>query len=125
MFKRIIGVVTIFFFVAALYGCATICHGTSTTIRINSVPQGATAAVGGQTIITPSTVTLKNNQAYQIVFRKDGYEDTYYTIDKHISGWVWGNILIGGIIGLVIDDMTGGAYKLVPTEVNVTLAPKK
>jgi hypothetical protein len=59
------------------------------------------------------------------VFRKDGYEDTYYTIDKHISGWVWGNILIGGIIGLVIDDMTGGAYKLVPTEVNVTLAPKK
>lgn len=125
MFKKIVAVSVLFFFLVALYGCATICHGTSTTIRINSIPQGATAMVGGQTIITPSTVNLKNNQVYQVVFKKDGYEDTYYTIDKHISGWVWGNIALGGIIGLMIDNMTGGAYKLVPTEVNATLTPKK
>lgn len=106
-------------------GCATIVHGTSTTIRINSIPQGAAALVGGQTVITPSTLTLKNNQTYNIVFKKDGYEDTYYTIDKQMSGWVWGNIALGGIIGLLIDNMTGGAYKLVPTDVNVTLTAKK
>jgi len=124
MIRRIFYFVLIGIFVVSFSGCATIAHGTSTTIRINSVPSGATAMVGGQTIITPSTVTLKNNQAYQVVFRKDGYEDTYYTIDKHMSGWVWGNILFGGIIGLCIDAMSGGAYKLVPEDINVTLIPK-
>ena len=125
MIKKLGYLVIVLIFMLTSSGCATIVHGTSTTVRINSIPQGATALVGGQTVITPSTLNLKNNQTYNIVFKKDGYEDTYYTIDKQMSGWVWGNIALGGIIGLLIDNMTGGAYKLVPTDVNVTLTAKK
>lgn len=110
-----------------LSGCATITHGTSTSVRINSVPQGATAIVGGKTFITPGKVTLKNSQLYSIIFKKDGYEDTYFTIDKQSSGWVWANILLwfGAPIGVSIDNATGGAYKLVPADVNVILSAKQ
>jgi len=118
-------IAVIFIFTSS--GCATVFHGTSTAVRINSVPPGATAMVGGKTVITPSTVSLKNNQTYQIVFTKDGYEDAYYLIDKYMSGWIWSNLClyIAYPIGMWIDGKTGGLYKLVPTEANVTLIPKK
>jgi hypothetical protein len=30
------------------------------------------------------------------------------------SGWVWGNIAFGGLIGLGVDFISGGAYQLYP-----------
>lgn len=120
-----LAIAVIFIFTSS--GCATIAHGTSTSVRINSVPQGATVIVGGKTIITPGKVTLKNSQLYSVIFKKDGYEDTYFNIDKQPSGWVWANILLwfGAPIGIGIDNATGGAFKLVPTDVNVTLTAKQ
>jgi len=118
-------IAVIFIFTSS--GCATVFHGTSTAVRINSVPPGATAMVGGKTVITPGKVILKNNQLYNIIFKKDGYEDAYFTIDKQPSwgGWVLGNALVGGLIGSSIDNASGGAYKLVPTKINVTLTAKQ
>lgn len=124
MFKKTVYVMSCFVFVMALYGCATIVHGTQTKVLLSSEPAGATAIVGNKKVITPATVTLKNNESYQVIFKKDGYGDAYYSIDREMSGWVWGNILVGGIIGLIIDNTSGGAYKLVPTEVNVILESK-
>lgn len=124
MVKKFLYLVVICVFAFSSSGYATIAHGTTTSIRISSEPPGATVMVGGQTTITPSSVILKNNQSYHVIFRKDEYEDAFYTIDRHISGWVWGNIIFGGLIGLAIDNMTGGAYKLVPQEVNVKLIPR-
>ncbi len=114
-------------FIFASSGCATICHGTSTAVRINSVPPGATAIVGGKTVITPGKVILRNGQLYNIIFKKDGYEDAYFTIERQPSwgGWVFGNALVGGLIGSSIDNASGGAYKLVPTNINVTLTAKQ
>lgn len=43
------------------------------------------------------------------------------TLVQTQNGWIWGNILVGGIIGLAIDFGTGAAYKLTPQEVNVAL----
>jgi len=125
MFKKTVCIVVCIAFVTTLYGCATIVHGTQTKVLLSSEPAGATAIVGNRKVITPATVTLKNSESYQAIFKKDGYEDAYYNIDREMSGWVWGNVLLGGIIGLIIDNTSGGAYKLVPTEVNVMLLPKK
>jgi hypothetical protein len=35
---------------------------------------------------------------------------------------VWGNIVFGGIIGLAVDAITGGLYKLAPEQVSAQLA---
>lgn len=109
-------------FILSSSGCATIAHGTSTMVSINTRPSGAEAIIGGTTVITPATVILKNNRAYDIIFKKDGYEDAYFSLQKEMSGWIWGNVVLGGIIGMGIDMMSGGAYKIKPTEINVDLA---
>lgn len=125
MFKKIVSAVVCFALIIVIYGCATIVHGTQTKILISSEPAGATATIGNKNVVTPATVILKNSESYQVIFKKDGYEDAYYNIDREMSGWVWGNLLLGGIIGLIVDNCSGGAYKLVPLEVKVILAPKK
>ena len=33
-------------------------------------------------------------------------------IKAGVDGWIWGNILLGGIVGLIVDPMTGAACKL-------------
>ncbi len=38
-----------------------------------------------------------------------------------MSGWVWGNIFFGGLIGLAVDAITGGLYNLSPEQINAEL----
>lgn len=38
---------------------------------------------------------------------------------RTIDGWFFGNILIGWFVGIVIDFMTGAAYKITPDDIEV------
>jgi hypothetical protein len=60
-----------------------------------------------KSLITPASVDLKRNQSHTFVFRKDGYKDDSFVITSGTSGWVWGNILIGGLIGTAVDFASG------------------
>ncbi len=94
-------------------------------MAVLSAPEGASFEIrnrSGQIVHTgnaPSTVTLKSGkgyfsgQTYTLLFKKDGYSDRTVTLDSDISGWYWGNILFGGLIGmLIVDPATGAMYKL-------------
>ncbi|MFH1337185.1 MAG: PEGA domain-containing protein, partial [Candidatus Zixiibacteriota bacterium] len=50
-----------------------------------------------------------------------GYQPFEATITRSVSGWVWGNVLFGGLIGLAVDAISGGLYKLTPDQVAGTL----
>ena len=52
----------------------------------------------------------------------DGYLPFDATITRSTSGWVWGNIVFGGLIGLAVDAISGGLYKLKPEQVEAELA---
>ena len=61
----------------------------------------------------PSGRGYFKGEAYTITFKKEGYADTNATLETSMSGWYWGNIVFGGLIGmLVVDPMTGAMYKL-------------
>lgn len=51
----------------------------------------------------------------------DGYQPLEMGLTRSVSGWVWGNIVFGGIIGLAVDAITGGLYKLSPEQVSAQL----
>ena len=51
----------------------------------------------------------------------DGYEPYELILFRHTSGWIWGNIIFGGLIGLVVDAITGKMYKFSSTEVQGNL----
>lgn len=107
-------------------GCATIVHGGGKQrMTIDSDPTDATATIDGTTKLqTPASIKLKRNKDHTIVFEKPGYEIAQTLIHHEISGWVFGNILIGGLIGVAVDFGSGGAYKLDPDSTMMTLTPK-
>lgn len=106
-------------------GCASIVGESRYPVAVSSAPLGARFEItdkNGAVIHsgnTPSTVTLKSGsgyfsgQTYRIHFQKAGYSDKTIELDSGLSGWYWGNILFGGLVGmLVVDPLTGAMYKL-------------
>lgn len=103
-------------------GCATITTGTTQKILFESTPSGATASVtGGHSVQTPGELTLSRKNTYDVRFEKEGYLPASSHIGQRSNPMVFGNILIGGLIGLGIDSGSGAAYYLEPEKVSVTL----
>lgn len=75
---------------------------------------------------TPAVIELKRNESNIILhFEKDGYEPVEIVLNRSVDSWIAGNIIFGGLIGLAIDFISGGAYKLSPSEVQAVLADLK
>lgn len=110
--------------IVALAGCATIVHGGTQDIRVSSQPSGAVVRVQGMATTTPGVLKLERKGTHTLVFEKEGHKSVEVQLNKTVDGWLFGNILIGGIIGLVIDFVSGAAYKLTPADVNVVLGEK-
>jgi hypothetical protein len=119
--------------IVSLSGCASIFNGQTQAVSIQSVPEGAAVSVSnraGEKIHsgpTPVTLTLKRgagyfkSEVYTLSFSKDGFEPKEVTITGSMSGWYIGNILFGGVIGmLAVDPVTGGMY-IFPETVTETL----
>lgn len=111
-------------------GCASIGHGRYQQVAVNSSPSGASVIVdcgngaqpAGQ---TPTTVSLKRNaEPCKLNLSKEGYEDSSVVFAKAVSGWVWGNLLFGGIPGWIIDAADGAMYNRTPDSASVTLVKK-
>lgn len=106
-----------------LSSCASIINGTRQSVSVNSIPSGAKVIVKGVEMAkTPAIIELKRNETNIVVrFDKDGFEPVEVALNRKVDGWIAGNIVFGGIIGLVIDFADGAAYHLNPSEVNATL----
>jgi hypothetical protein len=118
----------------AASGCATIVAKSSQTITVSSVPDAASVSIvnkGGTAVhsgTTPITVTLKKGrgyfkpESYTIRFAKDGYQAREVTVRGEVNGWYFGNVIFGGLIGLLaVDPATGAMYTLKPDAVGATL----
>jgi hypothetical protein len=114
--------------ITALSGCATIVGGgTSQPVSLQSAPGAATYAIRSSSGIsmaqgtTPATVSLPRKNEYQVEVSLAGYQPQSTVLTRGINGWIWGNLVVGWILGFGIDFLTGSAYKLEPAQVQVTL----
>jgi hypothetical protein len=111
-------------------GCASIVHSGNRTITINSEPPGATASVRteeGEIVHaqkTPCTVSLEpkrgyfKGQSYVLRLEMPGYESTEVPLKATLSGWYFGNLIFGGLIGmLAVDPNTGAMWNIEPSKV--------
>ena len=65
-------------------------------------------------------------EEYTITFAKDGYVQKTVHISAELDGWYIGNLLLGGLPGmLIIDPLSGAMYKIADEDQDVreTLAP--
>lgn len=116
--------------VAALFAsltccsCATIISGTHQHVTFESAPPGATVRVEGYPeVTTPGSLELARKNGHQAMIHKDGYRDEAVPIKCDLNLVSLGNILIGGIPGLLIDAGDGAMGELKPSSVSVTLQP--
>ncbi len=106
----------------SLTGCATIMHGTTQPVGISSQPTGATVSIDGQLYgNTPVIASLKRKNNHIVNIELKGYEPYATTLTRQTSGWVFGNIILGGLIGLAVDAISGGLYELTPEQISVAL----
>ena len=106
-----------------LAGCATIIHGTGQDIGFGSVPTSARITVDNQrSATTPTVMKLSRKDNHIVRIDLDGYLPYETTLTRGVSGWVWGNIVIGGLVGFAVDAISGGLYKLTPEQMTATLS---
>lgn len=108
---------------AVTAGCATMTSGTTDVIRISSIPDGATVEVDGRTYQTPISLTLPRTKSYDVVIRKEGYLPAHRVISRVGNTATEGNLIAGGIVGILTDQSTGAAFRLVPNDLKVDLVP--
>lgn len=117
------------FFLAILFmttGCATIINKTEQSVSINSTPNDAIVQINGDGLgKTPWTGLITRKNSLQVTVMKEGYYSKIIDLDGHLSGWFWGNIIIGigGLFGSSTDVVSGGAYEYSPREYHVALDP--
>lgn len=100
-------------------GCATIIHGKYQTVPVSSMPPGAhIRSSSGDICVTPCQLNLLRDNEYVLVASLDGYDHQQQSLGKDTSGWFWANIILGGIVGGVIDKASGSGDKLVPGKIH-------
>lgn len=116
---------------AALGGCASVSRGTSETISVATTPSGAEATVSGldQPFVctTPCAFTTARSADLTVSIAKEGFEPQVIPLTKEVTatggaGFA-GNLLLGGVVGMGVDAVTGAAMDHKPNPVIVSLKP--
>jgi hypothetical protein len=121
-----------------LSACATIVHGGPRAITVDSTPPGAKVSIYDrsntlvQMNITPFVAQLPTkygyfkSQTYRLAFEMSGYANCEVAVDSSVSGWYFGNLLFGGLIGmLIVDPLTGAMFNLAPERVSQSLTASR
>ncbi len=132
--KAIFNCCLIIFVCCLLNGCAFLIKGVvPEPVQIASIPSGATCEVYNKltrekisTLTTPTTILLEKSRgyfkpsSYQISCILDKQQPQEALIEGSISGWYWGNLAFGGLIGmLLVDPASGAMWTLEPDTVLV------
>ena len=105
----------------ALSGCASIVSGSSQVVSVSTTPPGATCEVArrgaplGVINATPGMVHIGKSAAdLNVTCTKPGYETATAATPSSFNGWTFGNLILGGAIGIVVDVATGADFDYPP-----------
>jgi hypothetical protein len=131
-FKEFVAVLSLI----AVAACSTIVSGPHQDLAINTNPAGAKCDLHRKDsndqdhVIatvekTPGNAYIeKTRRDINVLCSKDGYQESTYLNKSGLDGWVWGNILIGGLIGLGVDAGTG-SYNKYDAAANINMLPEE
>lgn len=109
-------------------GCATLLGGGPTqAVSLRSDPAGATFVVRSSSGLqmssgtAPQQITLSRKNEYEIEFSAPGYQTQRLSLIKGLNGWVWLNLVAGGVVGGAVDVISGAAWKLEPAIVDIKM----
>lgn len=115
-----------------LTGCATITSGTSQSVNVVTEKEVKEAKCeltdkkGGTWFIpsTPGSASVrKGDGPLSIICQKGGYKTANLMVDETLVPATFGNILIGGGVGILVDSMSGAAQQY-PEQIIVWMEPE-
>src|SRR5215470_15150454 len=111
--------------VTTLTGCATIMAGGPDHVPVNSNPPGAAVYVDNMLVgQTPMVVTLNREHSAGVIrIEAPGYQPVTVVRAKGINGWFWANLCIGGLVGMVVDLVTGDVKAFDDTPIAIGMTP--
>ena len=114
--------------------CASIVSKSNWPFSVDTTPSGAKVVIAnkrGDEVYrgrTPAAMKLKSGagffakESYVVILSMDGYETQKINVECKINGWYFGNIIFGGLIGLlIVDPATGAMYRLDSTGIDQSL----
>ena len=106
-------------------GCASIVSRTKWPLAIDTKPEGVQVSIinkKGKEVFsghTPAVTELKSGsgffakESYTVVLTHKNGEKRKINVECMLNGWYFGNLFIGGLIGmLIVDPATGAMYRL-------------
>ena len=109
--------------------------GRHAEVTIDSQPANAHVVVRDKrgkevaTVHTPGKVTLKRKDRfifparYTASIAAPGYQPAEVPLGAAVNPWVLGNVVVGGIPGLVVDNVTGAVWKPRQSSIYEQLTP--
>lgn len=105
-------------------GCATVLNGTNIDYTTDTDPNGADVVfLNGLSCQTPCELELSRGSDTRVDITKDGYEPVYVLLQSKLGGSTFGNILLGGGVGAIVDGSNGASNFISPRPLIVRLAP--
>lgn len=102
--------------------CATIISGSKQNVKFESNPSTATIYIDEVEVgKTPFEIKLTRKSEHSVMIKLDGYQTYETKLTKKFNAWYIGNILFGGLIGVIIDPITGAIYNLTPDQINAQM----
>lgn len=103
--------------VLVLSGCGVIFHGTRQVVTATSTPDGATVRTmpPSEPSVTPTSLHLQRKYTYVLTFEKPGYSNATLEVQNRLQGGILAlDILLTGLVGVVVDGITGAWNHLSP-----------
>jgi hypothetical protein len=103
--------------------CGAIMHGSRQEIAVQSSVPGTTvqSVPVSTTVTTPGVLNLERKHNYVLTFSAPGYTPANVSIENGIGvGTVIADVVLG-LVGVVVDGLTGSWYGLKPETASVTL----
>jgi uncharacterized protein YceK len=116
------------FAAVALSGCATVMEGTAQSVAVSTNPAGASCTIDrastrlGAVPSTPGSIHMdKSKNDLTVTCTKQGYQPATISQSPRFQGTTFGNIILGGGIGAIVDAASGANYEY-PAQVNLSLS---
>ncbi len=113
----------------SLFACATLVSGSSQNVTITTDPAGASCIfrrndqVIGVINPTPGTLNVEKSRGdIAVACTKDGYLDSKGVVGSKFQAMTFGNILFGGLVGVVVDAPSGATSQYEP-QITIRLIP--
>jgi PEGA domain-containing protein len=123
--RSVIALGLVLLLAASAGGCATIMAGGPDHVPVSTNPPGATVFVDNVPVgQTPMMVTLDRQRSSGVIrIELPGFAPVTLLREKGINGWFWASVCLTGVVGIVVDLVTGDVKDFDDTPIAIGLTP--